>query len=311
MCSDQRSVVCGVPQGSVLGPTLFLLYINDICNSSAVLNMILFADDTNMFHNGSDLSELCNIVTLELNKLNTWFQVNKLSLNIQKTNFIIFGNKKKMQGDFKINIHGVELQRVYVTKFLGVYIDHEFNWIEHIRVIKQKVAKNIGIITKVQQLINIEALHSLYFSLISPYLYYCSEVWGNTYISRYSSLVLLQKRAIRVINKKEYRHHTNVLFHSSGILKLTDLIQFKTLLIMYKAKHSLLPNSIQALFEYGSQHNYKTRYKERFITKRFKSRKKSMCLSIVGSQLWNKLNKEIKIIESVYIFKKSVKTFIR
>ena len=91
--SDYMNVLCGVPQGSILGPILFILYINDMCNVSTLLKPILFADDTNLFYSGKDIDELCSVVSIELDKLCIWFQVNKLSLNTSKTNFMIFTNR--------------------------------------------------------------------------------------------------------------------------------------------------------------------------------------------------------------------------
>ena len=95
--STLRNVICVVPQGSILGPKLLILYINDICNVSPVLKFILFADDTNVFCSGSDIVQLSIIVSNELDKLSEWFAVNKLSLNLSKTNFMLFtiveGNK--------------------------------------------------------------------------------------------------------------------------------------------------------------------------------------------------------------------------
>ena len=92
--SDYMNVLCGVPQGSILGPILFILYINDMCNVSTLLKPILFADDTNLFYSGKDIDELCSVVSIELDKLCIWFQVNKLSLNTSKTNFMIIHKQK-------------------------------------------------------------------------------------------------------------------------------------------------------------------------------------------------------------------------
>ena len=133
--SECMNVTCGVPQGSILGPALFILYINDI---SMLMKSIVFADDTNLFYSGDNLSQVCETVSTELGKLHSWFQVNKLSLNIAKTTFMIFGNKQ-CEDNHVVSINGMNIKRVYVTKFLGVHIDSRLNWCEHINHIKSKI----------------------------------------------------------------------------------------------------------------------------------------------------------------------------
>ena len=115
--------MCGVPQGSILGPLLFLLYINDIAKCSDILNFILFADDTNLFYSNKELRKLVLIVNWELSKLSDWFKANKLSLNAIKSNFIIFGGKR-FPNDFpniNLTLDGNKLERATCSKFLGVF----------------------------------------------------------------------------------------------------------------------------------------------------------------------------------------------
>ena len=135
-------VKCCVPQGSILGPKLFILYINDICNISPVLNFILFADDTNLFCTGSNIHTVCKIVTCELNKLNCWFAVKQLSLNLSKTNYMIF-TLQNAPKNIEVSIHNHKIERVFLTKFLGVFIDCNLNWKEQIIHVKKKVLKSI------------------------------------------------------------------------------------------------------------------------------------------------------------------------
>ena len=139
--SDSLEVLCGVPQGSILGPKLFILYINDMANVSKILKFILFADDTNIFCSGNDAQQISKLVTKELSKLKDWFAVNKLSLNVNKTNYMLFSNSKGTS-DVEIKIDRATVNRVHSTKFLGVIIDEKLTWKGHIDLVKSKVAKS-------------------------------------------------------------------------------------------------------------------------------------------------------------------------
>ena len=287
--SDLLDVKCGVPQGSILGPKLFILYRNDICNVTDMLNFILFADDTNIFCSGKDIQTLCKTISRELDKLNIWFAVNKLSLNVSKTNFILFGNKKQT-GDVHITINNVKIDRVYVTKFLGVMIDHKLNWKEHIDVINNKISKSIAIIYKASKILKTDSLYTLYCSLFLPYLNYCAENWGNTYESNFNKLFLKQKRVIRIISKAEFSDHTNPLFKQLKILKLHDLIKLRSAIFMYKADKNTLPRKLQLMFIDNTVNiNYNFRNKKDYYQKYVRTKQKQMCLSVLGVKLWNSL----------------------
>ena len=133
--SELLNVLCGVPQGSILGPKLFILYVNDICNISKILKFVLFDDDTNIFCSGHDAMQLSRAISNELDKLSVLFAVNKLILNVSKTNFMVFGNSKHRNTTLQVSIKNSNIKTVYVTKFLGILIDDRLNWKEHISLI--------------------------------------------------------------------------------------------------------------------------------------------------------------------------------
>ena len=175
--SSSKYIKCEVPQGSILGPLLFLLYINDLCDVSKALDFILFADDTNIFYSHKDQNCLTEIVNTELKKLPSWFQANKLSINIKKSNFILFKtkqNRRKLDLHFSINEN--EIDQVQEVLFLGVILDEHLSW-----NLARKISKSIGIICKSSFYLNNNSLCTLYYSLVYPYLHYCASVWGSTY----------------------------------------------------------------------------------------------------------------------------------
>ena len=130
--SNQEAIKCGVPQGSILGPLLFLIYINDLSSVSEACFSILFADDTNMFITGHNVSEMCNQLNADLFRVQEWLHCNKLSLNVLKTHYMIFTPRNKIYDDVSIIINNTKISRVYVTKFLGVQIDSQLSWKMHI-----------------------------------------------------------------------------------------------------------------------------------------------------------------------------------
>ena len=166
--SDLLSIKCGVPQGSILGPLLFLIYINDIIRTSPILSFILFADDTNIFYSHENLQSLIQVLNQEIPKVSTWFKCNKLSLNIDKTNFVYFrlSNTEIIEFPDSILIDNVPLQRKKYAKFLGVFIDEHLNWNEHLRHITTCISRNIGVLYKTKNYLPKDALNTtLYYIL--------------------------------------------------------------------------------------------------------------------------------------------------
>lgn len=304
--SELMEIKCGVPQGSILGPKLFLLYINDICDVSKLLQFVLFADDTNFFSSGNNIQKLVESIEYEMTKLKKWFDVNKLSLNLKKTKFMVFGNRK-INESVALSIDGVDIERVFEFRFLGVIMDDKLSWKPHIAHIKRKICQNIFVLNKVKEVLNKETMKILYSSLIVPYFIYCIEVWGNTYQINIKPLSILQKRAIRIIHKVNYREHTSKLFAKSRILKLEDLVKFQTLIILFKARHKMLPEKIQHLYQLEKEfsrrrYNFKHQFARTTI--------KQMCPSVMGVKVWNSLHDNLKSCSNIGQFKYKYKQSI-
>ena len=227
-----------------------------------------------------------------------------------KLTSMIFGNRKQKK-EINITINNNNIERVYVTKFLGGMIDNKLNWKEHINVICNKISRSMAVMYRASKLLTTKSMYTLYCTLILPYLNYCAENWGNTFEKNLSKIFLKQKRIIRMISKAHFREHTNPLFKKLKILKLNDLIKLRTAIVMYKANNNILPKNLQSLFiDNNTIHIYNLRKKHEYYTKYVRTRQKQMCLSIHGVKLWNSLSQEIKKSTYTHSFKIKYKLYL-
>ena len=223
--SERGAVECGVPQGSVLGPLFFLLYVNDMVNACRDLILVLFADDTNVFAEASDPLELFKKVNEGFQKLSIWFRCNKLTLNLKKTEYVYFSGPRGGPAPHEaIRIGEEGIRQVQGVKFLGVWIDEGLKWTAHIDKVRNKVSQLLGVIGRAGTSLGGRAIHSLYNGIVLPHLQYCLIVWGDFQGSRNkivgSNLLRLQKRFVGMAAGCGRRVHTDTLFAKFGVLKI-------------------------------------------------------------------------------------------
>ena len=308
--SDMKLITCGVPQGSILGPLLFLLYINDIASVSNLFS-ILFADDITLFYSWKSLQVLATVVNNELRNVIEWFNANRLSLNIDKTNFIIFKPNGKNENCPTIQINGSSIQEVDNAKFLGITIDNRLNWIEHIKCISRIIAKGTGIIIKARKAFESETLLNLYNSLIFPHLSYGIHVWGTAASVNLNRLHVFQIKIVRIIFGVHPRTHTEPFFKAMNILDIGQIRDYSIALFMYKMSNGMLPSMFEIMFIQTSDvHSYPTRQADLLYVQFAAIKRTQRTIRNFGTKLWNTLGNVIQVDCAISTFKQKLKIFL-
>jgi hypothetical protein len=268
-----------------------------------------------MLSGNKNLQDLITITNSELDKVSVWFKANKLSLNLKKTHFILFGHKSTGTLPLLIKIDGINIEQVYCTKFLGVHIDSKLTWQIHSTEMAKKVARGIGVLYKIRAFVPQDVLISVYYSLVYSHLSYCNMVWGNAALTYLSPLFILQKKAVRIITNSHYRAHTDPLFNSLKLLKVFDIYKLQICLFIYSSKifnASTLGNNYYSHFVFPTiPKPYDTRSSAANLQLNHSTtniRKYSILNS--GPLIWNALPDDLKTCTSIWQFKSRLKCYL-
>ena len=238
-----------IVQGSALGPKMFITFINDLRKSSSFYT-ITFADDTNLLLSNKDPEKLENLVNEELAKIKDYFDANGLAINTEKSNFVIFNNKKKNGNFHKFNIRiGQEnLEEKSELEYLGVIIDNKMSFKPHFNKLQEKLKKGMNGLIMSKNFLSYQAKLSIYFGLIHSHLEYCALIWmPNLRDNEIKILKTIQKKAIRILFKAKFNSHTSKLFEWSRITKVENIFNKQSLILCQKYQNRELPHSIHKI----------------------------------------------------------------
>ena len=292
VASDSCLISTGVPQGSIRGPLLFIIFINDLPKTSTFFSTRLYADDTSLTASGSDLDSLLCEINNHLPAIYEWLCSNKLTLNLTKTKYIIFMPRQKESYNLypPLTVANVYLEKSSCVKYLGVYIDCHLTWHDHIDYICNKISKNVNIMVKLKRHVSKATLVSLYYSLIYPYLTYACTLWGNNYNAPLSQIVKLQNKAVRVINDVPLMEPITPHYLSLHLLKFPDIVKLNTCMLFYDYFHHEKFRNISVSLV-SELHNYNTRSasSNQIFIPSFRTNLRRFCPSIIGCFFWNNI----------------------
>ena len=304
--SSESKVTCGVPQGSLLGPLLFIIYINDLVDCVKICKIQLYADDTVLYFSHTSVQNIQSALNSDLQNVYRWICQNKLSVNCEKTVCMLFGDKHLLSKNnvLTVSLHNNPLNQVRKFKYLGLLCDENLHWNLHIESMLNRIGKMVGFLGRLRRSLSESVLKLVYKSIILPYFDYGDIIYSATYKKYTDKLQKLQNRAGRIILRIKPESHVSVaeMHNSLSWQHLEDRWRNHSLVIMYKIMNNLTPDYLRNEFELVN-HSYISRFGPRLHLPKPRTENLKRSFKYRCAKAYNELSADIKSATSVNLFK--------
>lgn len=307
--SSQKSCIkYGVPQGSVLGPLLFILYINDVKRYLTKSDVNLYADDTVISVSGPNFKEVVDIINKELNIFKNWLYVKKLKLNSTKTKCMVFGTRNKcklaMNEKLHIKIDSVIIEQVTEVQYLGIKLDQYLTLNKHVDFICKKLGKKIGYFNRISNKLSERTRGLVYNTIIYPQFTYCISLLIYCRKEDISRIQILQNRVMRILLGCNKQTRIKDMLKQLNFLNIEQMIEEANLILIYKIINGLTPRYLQQfLTKRNNMTDYNLRFEEGYFVERFNTSILEKSLFVAGLRSYNNLPRIVKISSNIRTFK--------
>lgn len=308
--SKPELITYGVPQGSILGPLLFLIYINDIHSLDLKGDITLYADDSSLFYFGNKIESIKNQAQDDLDRLYSWFQHNLLTVNIAKTKYIVFSAKnKKIESYQPLTINMEPLTEVTTEKYLGLILDNRLTWKPHLEKLQSKLSSIMGTLRGTSRCFPKSVRYIIYNSMVKPHLDYLIEVWGSAAKTHLKSLQITQNKIIKQLFHYNYLTPTDKVYKETKLMTILQTYTYNTCMLVHKILNKDIHSKI-SFTKKGQILKRKTRQSNNIYLRPPRTSYGKKNILYEGAQMYNKLPSDIRQIQSYALFKKTLKFHI-